>query len=306
MNLGIFKKDYESAGSGIAKNSTQKGAKLFFEILGVRFWKIIEVNLLYSLFYLPILFAFTFFAYVNNKTIALILGGIMLLAFLIIWGPATSGVFKIMKNFAQDKHAFIVSDFVQTFRENFRYASIIGIVDLLLLSSITAGIWVYPALAAQTGSKIMYVFLAISLSVGITFIMMNFYMFPMLVSTDLSLKNIFKNSFALMFVELKRNIITLLITGAITALMALLILFVNFAFIYILPFFPFAFNTFLICFRSYPVIQKYVINPYYEEKGEINPELAGNTSTEESLFEDKGGSEKPIESRKKKKGKTIS
>ena len=306
MNLGIFKKDYESAGSGIAKNSTQKGAKLFFEILGVRFWKIIEVNLLYSLFYLPILFAFTFFAYVNNKTIALILGGIMLLAFLIIWGPATSGVFKIMKNFAQDKHAFIVSDFVQTFRENFRYASIIGIVDLLLLSSITAGIWVYPALAAQTGSKIMYVFLAISLSVGITFIMMNFYMFPMLVSTDLSLKNIFKNSFALMFVELKRNIITLLITGAITALMALLILFVNFAFIYVLPFFPFAFNTFLICFRSYPVIQKYVINPYYEEKGEINPELAGNTSTEESLFEDKGGSEKPIESRKKKKGKTIS
>lgn len=306
MNLGIFKKDYESAGSGIAKNSTQKGAKLFFEILGVRFWKIIEVNLLYSLFYLPILFAFTFFAYVNNKTIALILGGIMLLAFLIIWGPATSGVFKIMKNFAQDKHAFIVSDFVQTFRENFRYASIIGIVDLLLLSSITAGIWVYPALAAQTGSKIMYVFLAVSLSVGITFIMMNFYMFPMLVSTDLSLKNIFKNSFALMFVELKRNIITLLITGAITALMALLILFVNFAFIYILPFFPFAFNTFMICFRSYPVIQKYVINPYYEEKGEINPELAGNTSTEESLFEDKGGSEKPIESRKKKKGKTIS
>ena len=132
MNLGIFKKDYESAGSGIAKNSTQKGAKLFFEILGVRFWKIIEVNLLYSLFYLPILFAFTFFAYVNNKTIALILGGIMLLAFLIIWGPATSGVFKIMKNFAQDKHAFIVSDFVQTFRENFRYASIIGIVDLLI------------------------------------------------------------------------------------------------------------------------------------------------------------------------------
>lgn len=306
MNLGIFKKDYESAGSGIAKNSTQKGAKLFFEILGVRFWKIIEVNLLYSLFYLPILFAFTFFAYVNNKTIALILGGIMLLAFLIIWGPATSGVFKIMKNFAQDKHAFIVSDFVQTFRENFRYASIIGIVDLLLLSSITAGIWVYPALATQTGSKIMYVFLAVSLSVGITFIMMNFYMFPMLVSTDLSLKNIFKNSFALMFVELKRNIITLLITGAITALMALLILFVNFAFIYVLPFFPFAFNTFLICFRSYPVIQKYVINPYYEEKGEINPELAGNTSTEESLFEDKGGSEKPIESRKKKKGKTIS
>jgi len=306
LNLGIFRKDYESAGSGIAKNSHKKGIKLFFEILGVRFWKIIEVNLLYTIFYLPILFAFTFFAYVNNKTIAMILGGIMLLAFLIIWGPATSGVFKIMKNFSQDKHSFIISDFTQTFKSNFKYASIIGVVDLLFLTSITAGVWVYPALAEQTGSKLMYICLAVSLSVGISFIMMNFYMFPMLVSTDLSLKNIFKNSFALMFVELKRNIVTLLITGAITALLIFLVLFVNFAFIYILPFFPFAFNVFIICFNSYPVIQKYVINPYYEEKGEINPELAGNTSSEEVLFEDKGGSEKPIESRKKKKGKTIS
>lgn len=304
--MGIFRKDYESAGSGIAKNSNQKGIRLFFEILGVRFWKIIEVNLLYSLFYLPILFAFTFFAYVNNKNIALILGGIMIAVFLVLWGPATSGVFKIMKNFAQDKHSFIMSDFVQTFKSNFKNACIIGIVDILLLSSVTAGMWVYPALAGQTGSKIMYVFLAVSLSVGLTFIMMNFYMFPMLVSTDLSLKNIFKNSFALMFVELKRNVLTLLITGAIVAVMLFLILFVNFAFIYVLPFFPFAFNTFLICFRSYPVIQKYVINPYYEEKGELNPELEGNTSSEETLFEDKGGSEKPIESRKKKKGKTVS
>lgn len=304
--MGIFRKDYESAGSGIAKNSGKKGVKLFFEILGVRFWKIIEVNLLYSLFYLPLLFAFTFFAYVNNKNIALILGGIMIAVFLVLWGPATSGVFKIMKNFAQDKHSFIMSDFTQTFKSNFKNACIIGVVDILLLSSIIAGMWVYPALAEQTGSKIMYVFLAVSLSVGVTFIMMNFYMFPMLVSTDLSLKNIFKNSFALMFVELKRNVLTLLIIGGIVAVMLFLILFVNFAFIYILPFLPFAFNAFLICFRSYPVIQKYVINPYYEEKGEINPELTGNTSSEETLFEDKGGSEKPIESRKKKKGKTVS
>lgn len=307
MNLGIFRKDYESAGSGIAKNSHKEGIRLFFEILGVRFWKIIEVNLIYAIFYLPILFAFTFFAYVNNKTIALILGGIMILAFLIMWGPATAGVFKIMKNYAQDKHAYVVSDFWQTFKSEFKYASITGIIDLLLLTSITAGIWVYPALAQQTGSKLMYVCLAVSLSVGITLIMMNFYMFTMLVSTDLSLKNIFKNSFALMFVELKRNVVTLLIVGGITAVILLLIIKVNYAFIYILPFFPFSFNTFIICFNSYPVIQKYVINPYYEEKGEVNPELAGDlVPEEETLFEDKGGTEKPIESRKKKKGKTIS
>nr|MCR5729920.1 hypothetical protein [Ruminococcus sp.] len=63
---------------------------------------------------------------------------------------------------------------------------------------------------------------------------------------------------------------------------------------------------FVSCFNSYPLIQKYVINPYYTSRGEINPELAGNDSDEETIFEDKGGEEKPIEKRKKGKGKRIS
>ena len=69
----------------------------------------------------------------------------------------------------------------------------------------------------------------------------------------------------------------------------------------------------VFCFNSYPVIQKYVINPYYEQKGEVNPELAdaeAESEDEEVLFEDKGGSEKPIEKKKNKKkaakGKIIS
>ena len=59
---------------------------------------------------------------------------------------------------------------------------------------------------------------------------------------------------------------------------------------------------------SYPIIQKYVINPYYESKGEVNPELenASSENEDDAIFEDKGGSEKPIESRKKSKGKIIS
>lgn len=303
--MGIFKKDYESAGTGIAKNSKKKGAKLFFEILGVKFWKIIEVNLLYSAFFIPLLLALFCVLYMNNKTLAFALGGILLILFMIIWGPATSGVFKIMKNFSLDKHSFIWADFSKSFKQNFKYSAIVGFVDILLLTSISLGVWVYPKLAQQTGSSIMYIFLAISVSVGLTFIMMNFYIFPMIISTDLSLKNIFKNSFALMFVELKKTVITLLITGVITAIVTFLVLY-NLAFLYLLPFFPAVFNAFIICFNSYPVIQKYVINPFYEEKGEVNPEMENNISDAETLFEDKGGSEKPIESRKKKKGKTIS
>lgn len=307
LNLGIFSKDYESAGTGISKTAPKKkGAKLFFEILGVKFWKIIEVNLIYSIFFIPLVLAVIVFLNLSNKTAALILSGILIIVFMVLCGPATAGIFKIMKSFSIDKHSFLWTDFYHSFQTNFKYASVVGVVDLLLLTSISVGAWIYPQLAQQTGYSIMYVFLAISLSVGLSFIMMNFYIFPMIVSTDLSLKNLFKNSFSLMFIELKKTFLTFLITAVITLIPVFLIFFVNIAFVYLLPFFPAALNMFIICFNSYPVIQKYVINPYYEEKGEVNPELENNISDTETLFEDKGGSEKPIESRKKKKGKTVS
>ena len=64
---------------------------------------------------------------------------------------------------------------------------------------------------------------------------------------------------------------------------------------------------YVTCFNSYPVIQKYVINPYYTSIGEINPELIEEEPGEdEVIFEDRGGEEKPIEKRKKGKGKRIS
>ena len=60
---------------------------------------------------------------------------------------------------------------------------------------------------------------------------------------------------------------------------------------------------------SYPIIQKYIINPYYEQRGEINPELLGEVETEHDpesedvLFEDMGGKEKPLVSKKAPKAK---
>lgn len=72
--------------------------------------------------------------------------------------------------------------------------------------------------------------------------------------------------------------------------------------------FPAGIAWFTVCFNSYPIIQKYVINPYYDSIGETNPELADDDEddSEEVIFEDMGGKEKPIEKRKKGKGKRIS
>ena len=74
--------------------------------------------------------------------------------------------------------------------------------------------------------------------------------------------------------------------------------------LFLLPVMPASWLGLVITFQSYPVIQKYIINPYYEQRGEVNPELAQTvTDEEETVFEDRGGEEKPIEPAKKSGGK---
>lgn len=311
--MGIFGSDYESAGVGIPKNAPKKkGIFRFFELLFRKFWKLIQVNLLYSVFFIPLLLAGYAFLNVTNGKVAAIMIVFCLAVFAAVIGPATAGMMKILRNYTLEKHSFILTDFKNAFSSNYKKSFVFGLIDILVTVSITAAVYVYPQLADAYGQGLMALFV-ISLSVGLVVIMMNFYAFLMIVATDLSFKNILKNSFVLACVALKKNLLTLLISLLIAGVFVVLIL-LNTYTIFILPFVPAAFIAFVICFNSYPVIQKYVINPYYEQKGEVNPELADseneNTEDEEVLFEDKGGSEKPIENKKNKKkasrGKIIS
>ncbi len=302
--LGLFSQDYESAGVGISKTAPKKqGIALYFELFGRKFWKLLQVNLLYFVFWLPIVLAFVAFFFIPNNYAALITALILFLIFIVLIGPATAGITKIMRSYVLEKHSFIFRDFKKGFKDNFKKATAVGVVDVLICLSIIAGFKVYPDLAQMLNTKLMYIPFVISLSVALIIIMMNFYIYLMIIATDLSFMNLVKNSFALAFVEIKKSFITLIVFTAVIAAMVCLIPMQFLPFI--LPFFPFAFLSFTACFNCYPAIQKYVINPYYTSIGQINPELC-DESDEESIFEDMGGKEKPIEKRKKGKGKRIS
>lgn len=306
--MGFFP-DYDKAGSGIAKNAPKKkGAALFFDILGRKFWKLLALNFIYMLFFTPVLLIILAASLLRNNDKAFLVVAIALqITFAVLIGPATAGMTKVIKAFVLEKHTFIWRDFKAGFKDNFKYASIVGFIDCLVLLSANASLQVYPAMAIQTGSKGYYVPMVISLSLFLIILVMNYYIFPMMISTTLSFKNLLKNSFALAFVALKQNFLIFIINLLLLGVMGVLLFFVFRVFMLLLPFFPAAFICFVTCFISYPVIQKYVINPYYTSIGEINPELIDDTPDEsERVFEDMGGKEKPIEKRAKGKGKRIS
>ena len=268
--------NYQNSGAGIAKDRLNKSRfKMFFEILSTRIWKLFSLNFLYVIFCIPI----------------------------ITIGPATAGITKVLKNYSIDKNAYVWSDFISTFKKNFLKTFILGLFDLIAYAGVATGCYIYPKMSEASGNKLFYVLFVLTLSVAVTFTIMNFYMYLMIVSTDLSMKNIIKNSLVLTFLAPKQNLLSLFLMVIISAIFLLLPLW-NLQFLFLMLFVPATFIVFIICYNCYPVIQKYVINPYYEKTGKVNPESP--EAYEESLFEDMGGKETPIELKKSKKGRTIS
>ena len=308
--MGLFG-GYERAGAGIAKDAPQK--KPFFrywELVFRKFWKLIDVNMLLMASLLPLIAAVLVVYYLTdtNPGLALLLALAFVVLGAVLFGPTVAGCTQVLRNFAKEKPCFLLETFWKAFRENFRKASAVGIIDILVGVSVLSGFKVYPELVASTGSGIYYVLFVLSLSIAITVAMMSFYAYLMIVSTDLKLGAVLKNSLALSFIALKKNFLTLVLAVLVMGGFGIL----TFLFPYILTilwvFLPTGFVAFMIVFNCYPVIQKYVINPYYAQRGEVSPEMTYSRTDGENLFEDRGGKEAPVEPPKKKgrKGKVIS
>ena len=271
--MGLFS-NYNSAGPGVPKAPQEKiGFFKFMEVYGRRMWILMGLNLIYLLACIPV----------------------------VTFGPATAAMTKVARNFSQERHAFVWHDFWQAFKKNFKQSFIMGLIDLLFIVSAIVAIPSYSAWAEQ--NKMMYIPFVICLMCVIVFFMMHFYIYLMIVSTTLSLRQIFKNAFFLTSLGLKQSLITLLVWLTVGFMMITMLPLS----LFLMLFWTMSFLCFVTCFNCYPVIRKYVIQPYYDKLGEDNPEFDYLKNDDEAVFEDMGGKEAPIEEEKKpkKKGKRI-
>ena len=268
MAFGIY--NYRKTGSGVEKGAPKKKAFfLFWEIFGAKFWKFFEINLIYVLFCIPI----------------------------VTFGPATAAMTQIMRKFVIGEPIFVFHEFWEAFRKNFRQAFVVGILDLVFIFILAYNINFYSAALENSDDTMTKVILALSIAMGFFIIMMHFYIYPQIVALNLKVMQIIKNSFILMIVGFKRSFAAFFGWFALIALV-----FLGFPYTMLtLPLIPFAWMNFIATFCAYPVIQKHIIDPFYEAKGERNPEYSRYESSEEALFEDRGGSEAPTEIPKEQK-----
>ena len=294
LKMALFG-NYDTPGRGVLKTPHEK--RPFFKFWDIYFrhcWQLMGLNLLYFLFLVP-LFATIILASTDMRWLALMsVSGIM--------GPATAAMTRVARNYSQERHTFMFHDFFRAFKLNLKQGLIMGYIDTVAIISFVIGIPMYQDMANK--NRVMYAPYVIAMACMLVFFMMHFYIYQMMCSTNLNMKQILRNALFLVSIGMKKTIYTLLASLFIIIFNYLMLLVIPAIGLTLVMFFPFTFLTFVACFNCYPVIRKHVIQPYYDQRGEENPEDAA-VSDEEALFEDKAAEEEAVVPEKKHKRKTI-
>ncbi len=288
--------NYNNSGKGIAKNAPKKKPFFkFWEQFASKFWKLFTVNIMYFTFsgLILVLAAFMLMGETGNGYF-LLLG----IPTVVLFGPATAATMQLMRKFTLEKPIFLFDEFKKAFKNNFRQALAVGIFDILFFTVFIYGVNYYIQALELDPSAGNFAFVLITVAIAVDVFMAHFYIYLEIVSLTLPLGKIIKNSLLLTVMGIKVNIINFIVSGIF---IALIIMFFPYSTL-VLPFLPFSWMMFLYAFNCYPVIQKYIVNPYYESRGMRNPELPEETEEEERIFTDRGGSEPEIRKKNQAKG----
>ncbi len=284
--MGFLFPNLNKPGKGIDPDAPQKRAFFrFFDIFFRKFWHFVKTNLLYSLALVPtyvIVFLASvyimggLYADVMSQFSASDMSTVMIISCLIftnlyiaLWGagPATAGMTYIMRNFSREEHAFIWSDFKDTVKSNFKQSLAVFLIDLAVIVFSYVAIVVYSGIGGSMGllKYMVYLFL-------IVYTMMHFYIYPIMITFELSLKDIYKNALLFTISKLPSNVFVLVVLvvihvglpicailyGKVAVILLLIILFE--------PIAVQAFSSFLVNFNAYPKIKKYMLDVAEENK----------------------------------------
>ncbi|MBQ8301428.1 MAG: DUF624 domain-containing protein [Clostridia bacterium] len=217
--MGIFNSNYSKPGPGIDKNAPKKkGLALFYEIFFRKFWKLIQLNLLYILTLIPT-FAVVFIlsGMISNKvginTDLLVNGAGMALsevdaakisitmdlltrlfisvAFTIFWGggPATAGFVYILRSFVWEEPVFMASDFFGHIKSNFKQSLIVWIIDIIVFIVMCYAYYFYGSLPS-----IFFYLKYVILVLAFFYTMLHLFLYHLLVTYKLSIGQLYRNS----------------------------------------------------------------------------------------------------------------
>ena len=205
----------------------------FLDVVKLRFGGIVTVNLLFVLFAIPLIlwlmYFWFMFTYVPNpetgETYAvdpgiwmmILLGNVI---FYTIMGPAQAGMYYCLRNWIWNERATAGEHFWKEFKRSWKRSMALNFFNSALLY---AGYWWLLLCSNYMDKYPMLKFASITIIVVlIIYYMSTIYQYPQLVTYDLKVKQIIKNSFIYMIVQFPRTLLAVVCYGALLVVTVLL------------------------------------------------------------------------------------
>ena len=303
--FGLF--DYNKPGPGVRKDEPEKkGIARYFDILGKRIWKLVSLNFLYTLFSIvPYLILYT----VCNYTILFVMnystepekmadwlnnGGTLLIMLLALFiysvgggGASACGMANVIRKYVDDTHAWVWQDFWGSFKSNFIQGTIAFIIDCFAAAVLifNFGIYNFTDFAGSDG-VVLTIVRALLLLVILVWGMMHVYIYPVIASFKFKLRDVYKNSFIMVFGRLPQTALAFLLSGAIGFVVVLLTsIILHFGLL--IGIILFALMDYTKMFITYPLIKKYMRDPEEAKREAKREALRRDIEADDAVFSDK-------------------
>ena len=174
------------------------------------------------------------------------------------WGFINTGTAYLLRQIVRGEPLFFWSDFKGSIKRNLKQGFIVGLIDVLFLFLI-----IYDFYFFYINGSMMFYIMIIILAV---YAAVRFYIYPLMITFDLSVWKIFKNGFIFSILGFRRNILAFLGIVLIAGLEYLLLgLFWPLGVVFPLAV-MFSTMAYFGMFAAWPKIKQIMIDPYVENK----------------------------------------
>ncbi len=183
--------------------------QLFWQVLRVRLWSLVRLNLIQLLFWIPMLLV-TLLTFMAANTIDVNASGeeianhllgllsnfaILLIPCILITGPSTAAASYVARNWARDQHSFLWSDFKDAFKANWKQGLLISAITSVLPFLLLIGVQFYGSLAQSNAIAIIPQVMMVI--VGVVWALALVFAYPLMVGYQLRVRQLFRNSMLL-------------------------------------------------------------------------------------------------------------
>lgn len=199
---------------------------------------------------------------VFNATASYIVIGIAVVFLLVTFGWQNVGATYILRSMVRGEPVFIFSDYFYAIKKNFKQGFLLGLLDAVVIFLLGYDMLFF---SENLGTMMTNIGYYMSFALILLYFFMRFYLYLLQITFHLSIRKILKNALIFAVIGIKRNIMGFLGILLWTALVAAMIPLFSYGIALVVVFpilFYFSFTAFSAAYAAYPIIERYMIDPY--------------------------------------------